>query len=389
MSTARQTSGNTADAPEPWVSEPPALSPGTAVAALDALAHPLCVLDAEGRVLGVNRAWRQFAEANFGRANAACTGGDELAAYLATHGLEAGIARVFAAGISEVIRGERAEFTLEYPNHAASQRRWYRATVTASASAEPLRCVVLHEEITQRKGQEAHLRRFSSQLLKVQEEERRHIARELHDSTAQKLAAIIVGLSLLEDELASGDVPKAKRLVAEFLATAEDCARDIRELSHLLHPPLLDELGLEAALDTYVHGLVQRSSLQVTLDVDPHLGSLSKDLALALYRITQECLSNVVQHSGSKTAFVQIARAGDRLILEVRDQGRGIPVTTLAMLRERQAGDGVGFGILGMQERLEEFDGTLEIDASPLGTSVRAFVPQAQEPHEENPHPAC
>jgi signal transduction histidine kinase len=245
--------------------------------------------------------------------------------------------------------------------------------------------VVLHEDITQRKNQEANLRRVFSQLLKLQEEERRHIARELHDSTAQKLAAIIVGLSLLEDDLASGDVPKAKRLVAEFLATAEDCARDVRELSHLLHPPLLDELGLEAALDTYVHGLAQRSGLEVTLDVDSHLGSLPKDLALALYRITQECLSNVLQHSGSKTASVQIARAGDKLLLEVRDRGRGIPETTLAMLRERQAG--LGFGILGMQERLEEFDGTLEIDASALGTSVRAFVPRASERHEENSHP--
>jgi signal transduction histidine kinase len=308
-----------------------------------------------------------------------------LAAYLAAHGQDDGIARAFAAGIGDVIRGDRDQFTLEYPSHAPSQRGWFRATITRSAGAEPLRLVVLHEDITQRKNQEANLRRLSSQLLKLQEEERRHIARELHDSTAQKLAAIIVGLSLLEDDLASGDVPKAKRLVAEFLATAEDCARDVRELSHLLHPPLLDELGLEAALDTYVHGLAQRSGLQVTLDVDSHLGSLPKDLALALYRITQECLSNVLQHSGSKTASVQIARAGDKLILEVRDRGRGIPETTLAMLRERQAG--LGFGILGMQERLEEFEGTLEIDASALGTSVRAFVPRAQERHEENSHP--
>jgi two-component system, NarL family, sensor kinase len=224
-----------------------------------------------------------------------------------------------------------------------------------------------------------------SALLRLQDEERRDLARELHDSTAQKLAALIIGLGLLEDQLESGDVLEAKRLLTDCVKSAEDCARDIRNLSGKLYPPLLDELGLEPALENYVHGLAGRGDLRVTLKIDGSLDTLPRDLALALYRVTEECLTNTLRHSGSPTASIHIARTDNNLTLKVRDEGRGIADQTLALLLQRQPGPGLG--IPGMRELLEQFGGALELDASPLGTTVHARIPLSPRCHEEDSHP--
>lgn len=227
-------------------------------------------------------------------------------------------------------------------------------------------------EIVQRQQTEESLRQLSGRLLQLQDDERRRIARELHDSTAQRLAAMIISLSTLEDALVAYPAPLQK-LAADCRTAAEDCAQETRTLAHLLHPPLLDELGLEVALDTYVTGLARRSRLRITLEVDPGLEKLSREASLALFRVVQESLSNVLRHSGSPSAAVQLARLGNRLVLEVTDQGRGIAPEVLAQLRRGPSG--LGIGIMGMRERLEQLGGTLEIDSSNRGATVRAILP--------------
>jgi signal transduction histidine kinase len=211
-------------------------------------------------------------------------------------------------------------------------------------------------------------------LLHLQEEERRRIAHELHDSTAQKMTSILLNLRLLQD---AENPEQAKLLTGTCVSAAEDCIQEIRTLSYVLHPPLLDELGLAAALDSYVTGFSRRSGIKVNLDVDRGLGELSQDVALALFRMVQESLANVHRHSGSAVASVQLMQTRNRVILEVGDQGGGIAPETLEELKAWRYDRGVG--IMGMRERLEQLGGTLEIESSSGGTLVRAIVAVGQK----------
>ena len=168
------------------------------------------------------------------------------------------------------------------------------------------------------------LRELSGKLLQTQDEERRRIARELHDGVGQSLAALNINLSRLTKEkpdLRSG----GRQTLAESLALAEQASREIRTLSYLLHPPLLDEVGLESALRWYVDGFSERSKIAVRLQVNPGFSEgLPPDLALSLFRIVQECLTNVHRHSGSVTALVGVKRSPEAIILEVKDEGKGV-----------------------------------------------------------------
>ena len=143
---------------------------------------------------------------------------------------------------------------------------------------------------------------------------------------------------------------------------------------------MFEEIGFEAAVEALIHGPLFQDKLEVSLEVDADLGILRRDIALALYRIVQECLSNVFQHSGSSIASVQLRRAAQYFVLEVRDKGCGIPPSTLLMLRQGHSVPGLG--VLGMHERLQMLGGTLQFDSSPQGTAVRASVPVIQPHHE-------
>ena len=145
----------------------------------------------------------------------------------------------------------------------------------------------------------------------------------------------------------------------------------------MLHPPLLDELGLEVALDTYLTGFTKRSGIQVRLDLPPDLGRLPADMELVLFRVVQASLGNIHLHSGSRVAEVSLTRLRRRLVLEIRDRGRGIPEDQLRELREHSSGQGVG--IAGMRQRLRQLGGRLEIDSSSAGTTVRAMLPLPEE----------
>jgi signal transduction histidine kinase len=171
------------------------------------------------------------------------------------------------------------------------------------------------------------------------------------------------------------ETAEARRLVDEAQSLTDECVQEVRTLSHLLHPPLLEELGLEVALDTYITGFSRLSGVEVQLDVSASLARLSPEVELAAFRVVQESLGNMCRHSGARTAWVHLTCVRNRLVVEVRDSGHGIPAERLQQVCEQP---GVhGLGIAGMRERLKQLGGELEIESGSSGTTVRAVVPIA------------
>ncbi len=218
-------------------------------------------------------------------------------------------------------------------------------------------------DITPRKAAEEALHKLSGRLLRLQDEERRRLARELHDSTAQLLVGLSINLSLVR-ESAGALEPRAQRALAESRTLLDRCLRDLRTVSYLLHPPELDELGLESALASYADGFAQRSGIQVDLDVAPDLGRLPQEAETALFRIVQEALSNIHRHSGSGTASIRLAREPSEVTLKVSDRGRGICADAVP-----------GVGIASMRERAQQLGGRLDVVSPNGGTTVRAVIP--------------
>lgn len=214
------------------------------------------------------------------------------------------------------------------------------------------------------------LRELSLHLLRVRDEERRKIARELHDSAGQLLTALDLELSGLELSLQGSEDREFKQLAASK-QLVQQLQREIRTTSYLLHPPLLDEAGLVSALRWYVQGLDQRSGLQTEIDIAENFGRLPRDMELVVFRLVQESMTNIHRHSGSKTAFVRVTRDNASVRIEIRDQGKGIPP---GKLHEIQTG-GSGVGVQGMQERLRQYGGSLLIDSDGTGTRVSAIIP--------------
>jgi signal transduction histidine kinase len=241
----------------------------------------------------------------------------------------------------------------------------------------------LRQEISDRTRAERALHELSSRLLQLQDQERRHIARELHDVTAQNLSAITLNLARIEKTLTSAD-EKTLQVINDSILLTEDCLRDIRTLSYVLHPPMLDEYGLARALEWYLEGFGKRSGIHIDLWAPPDLGRLAPDTEMALFRIVQESLTNIRRHSGSDQAAIQLRRANGTVTLEIRDTGRGIRAP--AATESPGALVTLGVGITGMRERLRQLGGKLEIESDSTGTTVRAVVPMpASTPTGDSP----
>lgn len=221
----------------------------------------------------------------------------------------------------------------------------------------------------------AALRGLSARLLRVQDEERRRLARELHDSTGQTLTALKIQLANLQQWLRTGE--RAPESFAQVNALADQALQEIRTTSYLLYPPLLEETGFCSAARWYVEGFVKRSNIQVRLHL-ASIGRLSRPIEIALFRILQETLTNVYRHSASRTADIRLNREANTAMLEVQDYGQGIPARLLDQFK--RAGTGTGVGLAGMRERIEDLGGQLEIISAKPGTVVRATVPVAMAP---------
>jgi len=215
------------------------------------------------------------------------------------------------------------------------------------------------------------LRKLSQRLLTVQDEERRKVARDLHDSTGQTLAAIKISVALLEQKVGSN--ADASCLLKDISSLADQALQDIRTTSHLLHPPLLDEAGFASAATWYVEGFAKRSGIEAALDFATEGERLPRSIETALFRVLQESLTNVHRHSRSQKVAIRLQRTPDAVVLEVRDRGCGIPVELLNRFRKGASSNGVG--LTGMGERLKELNGTLDIESDVHGTSIRAKVP--------------
>jgi two-component system NarL family sensor kinase len=267
--------------------------------------------------------------------------------------------------------GGDAEFRIVRPDGAI---RWVRSRAFSILKnrGDTNRIGCITEDITERKRAEKALHQLSGRLLKLQDEERRRMARELHDSTAQTLTALVMNLGIAQGS-ALRLSKNARQALAESMALAQQCAREVRTISYLLHPPLLEELGLVSALRNYVEGYSKRSGIQVELEVATDFGRLPQEIELALFRVAQESLTNVHRHSGSATAKIRMIRDEDGVTLEIKDEGRGMPPEKLD--RAKRIIPGLGVGIAGMQERLEQLGGRLETLSGGEGTTVRAIVP--------------
>ncbi len=227
-------------------------------------------------------------------------------------------------------------------------------------------------DITDRKRAEEEVRRLSGHLLRLQDEERRRIARDLHDSTGQDLVALATTLSQLHASIPSSG-RKLRKLASECLALADQCIREVRTLSYLLHPPMLDEAGLEDAFRHYVEGFAERTGIAVELEISPRLGRMKPGVELALFRVVQESLTNIQRHSGSFQAKIRIERDPGKITLEISDKGSGIPGNLRRQNGKLSFGHGVG--IPSMRERVKLIGGQLDIESSSSGTTVLVTIP--------------
>lgn len=208
---------------------------------------------------------------------------------------------------------------------------------------------------------------LNAKMTLLQEEERRRIARDLHDSIGQLLAAISMNHSAVQSESERLSA-RAAQCLQENVGMVEEVSKQIRTISYLLHPPLLEEAGLEPALRCFVDGFAKRSDIAVSLQISPNLGRLPQEAEICIFRVVQECLTNVHRHSGSRTAAVRVTREKTYVRVEVEDAGKGIPFAASRL---------AGVGVLGMRERLRNLGGTLDIRSSNEGTHLTAVLPAA------------
>ncbi len=283
-------------------------------------------------------------------------------------------------GGRQAVFGLRKDGT-EFPMEAALARLDSNGDTVYTAIARDVTERIRAEEELRRSHDEldvrvqertAELRDLASSVVQLQDEDRRSIARELHDGTTQSLIALNTELVGLEKALREPDV-KILSKVRYSKELVKQCLDEIRTVSYLLHPPLLDELGLDTTLRGFVEGFSARSEVQVSVHLPPDLCGLSREIQLAIFRVVQESLTNIHRHSGSKNASIHLAMTADQLTLEIADQGRGMPPeglpTSLA-----------GVGIAGMRERIRQLGGRCEIKSSDRGTTIRAVLPTTTKP---------
>jgi PAS domain S-box-containing protein len=284
----------------------------------------------------------------------------------------------FRAFNEKICRGEKGSLEFDIvglhgqrrhmETHAAPLRNPDGSVVQLAVTRDVTDRVEVEEAIKERE--------LSARLLKLQDEERRRIARELHDGVGQLLAAMGMNAARLEREM-SNMTPEVAQCVEENSTLIAQVSADIRTMSYLFHPPLLDEMGLHSALNWYVDGFAERSKVRAKLEVAANWERLPEDYELCLFRIAQECLTNIHRHSGSVSAQVSLLRLPGEVKLEVIDDGKGIDGETLSNIA---SGATAGVGLRGMRERVKQLGGSMEVRSNGKGTTVIARVPFKESP---------
>jgi PAS domain S-box-containing protein len=222
-----------------------------------------------------------------------------------------------------------------------------------------------NEEVLQQSEQ---LRELSSRLQQTQDDERRRIARDLHDSAGQVLTALGLQLATITQHAVK---PQIRKAAQESLEMVRQLSKEIRTVSYLLHPPLLDENGLSGAIQWYIQGLAERSDLKIELFIPKDFRRLPGDTEVAIFRIVQECLTNIHRHSGSKTATIRLSTDSNGVSLEIQDEGKGIPAEKLTGIQTQRS----GVGIAGIRERVRHLKGVMNVQSSSKGTKVSITIP--------------
>jgi len=258
--------------------------------------------------------------------------------------------------------------------HKNGEWRWISRCATVFArdtEGRPTQILGSAADVTAMKIAEEELRSLSARLRHTQDEERRRIARELHDGVAQCLFGISAFLATLKESV---EVPSREaETLAEVAHHCDEGLKQVRLLSYVLHPPMLADVGLAAALKWFADGIEHHTSIDIEVEADDEMERLPLTVERDLYRIVQEALSNVIRHSGSRRALVRLVRQREEAVLEIQDFGRGMP-PAFESGDQRQSG---GLGILGMRERLRNVNGRLTIESGPQGTTLTATVPLA------------
>jgi PAS domain S-box-containing protein len=279
----------------------------------------------------------------------------------------------FPTDVSSILALDRWEGELHQKRRDGSRitvaSRW---TMLRDFQGKPMGWLQINTDITARQRAEKAARSLSKRILTLEADERRRIARELHDSLGQYLTSLKINLDLLSR---AANEKKRATLVSECLQMAEQCLKETRTISHLLHPPLLDEAGLESAVRWYIDGFGQRSGIKVNLDVPPDLGRFRRDVETALFRVVQEALTNVHRHSGASAVDIRVDVDAEQVLLGIKDNGKGIPEERL---RAVDSGSGSGVGLAGMRERVRELGGNLKIESSKAGTLLKVSIPIAE-----------
>ena len=275
----------------------------------------------------------------------------------------------FPVPLSEIMQADRWEGELRHTTKGGNQitvaSRW---TTLRDRNGKSVGWLEINTDITARKRAEEAARSLSGRILTLQDDEHRRIARGLHDSLGQYLTALKINL----DCFSASDNGNAA-LASECAGIVDKCLTETRTISHLLHPPMLDEAGFGSAARWYVDGFSRRSGIKVNLNLPPKLGRMHRDVEVALFRAVQEALTNIHRHSGGSMVDIHLSVDTKQLRLEIKDNGRGIPRKRLRTLIESAAEAGVG--LAGMRERMRELGGSLEIRSDRAGTTVVISIP--------------
>ena len=320
---------------------------------LDSIGANIALLNGEGTIIAVNDAWVQFAEShglsmdNFGLGTNYILFCEDLNS-LAAEGL-----RGLLAGDTEPVR-------IEYEVPLPLGSMWARMTAKRLGSADKPLLIVAHEDITVQRHAQASLGRATAALLHAEDDERRRIARELHDGTAQYLTGAKLMLGGLKID---GRADKVRVEVEALLVNALD---EIRSLSYVLHPPALEDLGLGPAIRQMAEGFARRTGLALQIDIADDFPKMDRPIEIALYRVAQEALANVHRHSGSPRATIGLRQAGEMVLLSIRDYGVGLSDNALSS---------AGVGLAGMRLRLEFVNGHISLNSAVPGLLVEAWAP--------------
>jgi PAS domain S-box-containing protein len=350
--------------------------------AIDALSDRVVIVDGQGTILLVNRAWRSFAGENGCLQEESGVGASYFEVLRGSVDHEAATAE---RRILDVLEGRAGEFTCDYACSCRDGRLWIRLRAARFANRGEEHVLVSHEDVTElRQAQEAQ-HNLEGRILESREEERRKIARELHDSTVQRILAVNLNLASLKTLLNRSD-KNIQRLLAETVSLGRECMQELRTISYLLRPPVQDGHDFLPALCSYIDGFCKRSGIRVSLVIPSHAGRMPPKVENALFRVVQEALSNIHRHSGSDTATVALRKTEETVVLEISDQGKGMPPVP-----EGSGGYwATGGGLAGIQERIRELSGSLEIGPArsglagtrgagsvgwKAGTLVRATIP--------------